>query len=95
MILEDISESEASERYDDYNDPRYFQANLKTGEGIIDTFNSLVNRLYEIYKDIPPKKIRKNLFKINEYLTLKLEKGKTNIYVKGTLLVNANICYLI
>jgi len=31
-----------------------------------------------------------NEFKINEYITLKLENGRTRIYVKGDLFIHCN-----
>ncbi|MGB5912463.1 MAG: Rab family GTPase [Promethearchaeia archaeon] len=67
-----------------YNLQGYTEISTRTGQNVEDAFNLLTNILNERYV---PAAIRESLreFKINNYLTLKLQNNRTNIYVKGIL----------
>ena len=79
-----VSYDDAISLVEKYNLQGYTEISTRTGQNVENAFNLLTNILNERYI---PAAIRERLreFKINRYLTLKLQKKKTNIYVKGIL----------
>jgi small GTP-binding protein len=73
-----------------YNLSSFIEVSPKTGQNVERLFEAMTEVLFEPYSEIEkveiiskPLKIRQS--KINDYITLKLEKDRTNIYVGGKL----------
>jgi len=73
-----------------YNLSGFTEVSAKTGQNVERLFETITEILVEPYLESPkeekyPKPIKHRELKINDYLALKLEKDRTNIYVGGRL----------
>jgi len=79
-----VSYEDAMLLVEKYNLLDYIEISTRTGQNVQSAFNLLTDTLVDKYV---PKTMRESLleFKINKYLTLKLQNDRTNIYVNGNL----------
>lgn len=86
--LREVSVEDGIEFAENYNLAAFREVSSKTGQNFNDAFERLAELLIEYqssYKSKPITEIRQREFRINRFLSIRLENGITNIYVGGRL----------
>lgn len=89
--LREVSVEDGLEFVEDYNLAAFREVSSTTGQNFTVIFEKLTELLIDYHPSYPPyiaktiPKIRQPEFRINKFLSLRLENSITNIYVEGTL----------